>query len=73
MFSDGNPGKPGPEQYGKPAVVSQMLLGWRSMDTSRAEKLTAAQLLERVEYLEVAGGWGLLAELMKRFAKDHNV
>lgn len=49
--------------------LSEMLRGWRRIDTSLVEKITDEQLLDRIETIPLNGGWGLLAELMKRYAR----
>lgn len=49
--------------------MSPMLRGWRQMDTSRAENMTNETLMEQIELIPLNSGWGLLAELLKRFEK----
>ena len=46
----------------------QLLKDWKEMDTSRAAKLTDEQLLEMISLIHIVNGWGLVAELMKRYA-----
>jgi hypothetical protein len=51
------------------AVVGQMLTGWRGMDTRLAETYSDQTLIEQIEQMPIAGGWGLLAEMLKRFER----
>lgn len=46
-----------------------VLLEWKKIDSSGAKHLTDLQLLELVASCYVKNGWGLLAELCKRFSK----
>jgi hypothetical protein len=45
----------------------KLLKDWRLMDTSRAQLLTDEQLIQRLEQAPINNGWGLVAELMKRY------
>lgn len=49
--------------------LTPMLRGWREMSTSLVEKDSDARLLEQIECLPINGGWGLIAELMKRYSR----
>lgn len=50
-----------------------ILRDWKEMDTSRAEELDDEELLKQISLLEIIPGWGLVAELMKRFARDRGL
>jgi hypothetical protein len=47
-----------------------ILRDWREMDTSLAEKWDDDFLLNCISGLPIPNGWGLIAELMKRYAKE---
>ena len=42
---------------------------WKQMDTTLAQRLTDKQLLDQISMIPICVGWGLVAELMKRFSK----
>jgi len=44
-----------------------ILRGWREMDTSGAQSFSDQHLLMLVSHIPLGPGWGLVAELMKRF------
>ncbi len=50
-----------------------LLEEWREMDTSFAETLNDKLLLEMIGHIGHLGGWGLIAELMKRYAKEKGI
>ena len=45
----------------------KLLQDWRIMDTSRVSNLTDEQLFQMLEKSPIVSGWGLVAELMKRY------
>ena len=50
-----------------PVGESFMLTRWREIDTSGAKNMTDERLLEAIAGMPLGNGWGLIAELMKRF------
>ncbi len=46
-----------------------LLLDWRDVDTTFANDFTDERLLMNVSAVSINNGWGLVAELMKRFDK----
>ena len=50
--------------------MEQLLMGWREMNTDFASRLTDAQLLKMLEQMPIKNGWGLVAELMKRYNRN---
>ncbi len=45
-----------------------LLEDWRIMDTSLALRFSDEDLLDMIGHLDHLHGWGLIAELMKRYA-----
>ena len=46
-----------------------LLRDWKIMDTSFAAKFTDIELLTFIESIPINNGWGLIAELMKRYSQ----
>ena len=49
-----------------------ILLLWDEIDTRAGEHYSDEQLLELVKYIRVFTGWGLIAEICKRFSRKIN-
>mgnify|MGYP001560420265 CR=1 FL=1 len=47
----------------------EILKDWKTMDTRLAERYSDETLLEQTALANVLGGWGQIAELMKRYAR----
>ena len=45
------------------------MFDFRNVDTGRAEKFSDDELLKRIECLDLQPGYGLIAEVCKRFEK----
>ena len=48
--------------------MNQLLHDWIHIDTDGARSLTDIQLLHHISQMPITNGWGLVAELMKRYA-----